>query len=1212
MSVVWTIESATNFWNRRNCNLVLKENNLLQKKAQMLTESEERASSLEAEFQKFVSENQHKFSPATLQSIKHEKTVSNLKFWIEFSSWTFCSKCSSLQREKLLPRHEKRPERKFSKKCPCMSDRYLVPDFSVIPECLKCLTFPDICVIRPFILHQGDYVRLQHGYQQKNGITRVSWKEKTVNLCIEQLQDETQKQRCSSAYAFLMACTESSYRHFVELHTRHLGENNKQVNIYMLAECRGIECALWPHLYPFTSWCETTLTGQQSRLSRKIGFLTKVFSGIVDYSLEYELLQFHYDLWIFTTVSGALSSGRIMRCSPARALNAKTFSTGYWKMQHRLLLDAVYQFGYPSLFITINPYEWTFPFPKWLSNIRDMTGRGPTALSGFETIHIAHVLEQLVRGYLTGTNQSSWKKHILSYGNRSAISNINTYYYRFEFQQRGTVHLHLLVWLKNISETQFNLMRGDIPYENKELAFLVKKLQPSDKDVLPLNNNATSFETINDKKVLHISHPAESFAMNLRGYIETILPTLSCRMDVQTTDGKGMILRYVTSYVSKWHDAFSNDALYSTHVAPYQAAYVHVKQMKPCEPEMWLHLASIKMSWTCSRTKEYIVPLSSTIGNNTIHAKYLTRPRSMTNLSFLMWLRTVNATKSNCLPYKSGSTLVSIKMVSPFNDEYFFQHLLMNHPHNATAQLFHPQLDELPCRIKFFASAVKLNSTFWNDLPSISEYFEKQGNKSYYVETLCAYIRSLHNTMYLWQKRVLSSTQLNSECPSDITYSLDNFQNMIFLRISLFLQCRDEYYTSDNLYTDSDDEHDENNSEHNEHSPANHNPRDIQTFWRKFVLITGRHGTGKSQTICHTISTCIEQQRKVLVAAPTGILAARYRNMFGTKIDADTVHSAFHFPVNPDEHPTINWNISSYDIVIIDEISMIPKTIFDHIIRTMQQIPIRPILVLAGDVQQQQPIETMDGKICQVESILSEPRFMSIVEHYKLTQQYRVLDEEYEKFIQHIRYWRPTQQLLDQMQQGRVICQQSEPTDDEIYHVVSQNPDSTVLTVSKRACHKVNQAVIARLFAQKMPLAHVQCDNEETTDTPIYKDMRVIITQNRDKSNGVVNGQEGTVHCIENETIFLKLANGKIVSVYPVTYKNLQNVVKSCYPLMPSYALTITKSQGMNLNTVIIWFDCNKLPTGSAYVALSRIRRGRDLILLTPMLENHVTPVTIH
>ena len=56
-------------------------------------------------------------------------------------------------------------------------------------------------------------------------------------------------------------------------------------------------------------------------------------------------------MWIFTTVSGAISSARKMNATPVRALNAKTFSPGYWKMQHRLLLDAIDQFGYPSLLI---------------------------------------------------------------------------------------------------------------------------------------------------------------------------------------------------------------------------------------------------------------------------------------------------------------------------------------------------------------------------------------------------------------------------------------------------------------------------------------------------------------------------------------------------------------------------------------------------------------------------------------------------------------------------------------------------------------------------------------------------------------------------------------------------------------------------------------------------------------------------------------------
>ena len=39
------------------------------------------------------------------------------------------------------------------------------------------------------------------------------------------------------------------------------------------------------------------------------------------------------------------------------------------------------------------------------------------------------------------------------------------------------------------------------------------------------------------------------------------------------------------------------------------------------------------------------------------------------------------------------------------------------------------------------------------------------------------------------------------------------------------------------------------------------------------------------------------------------------------------------------------------------------------IIRTLNEIPIRPIVLLAGDQQQQQPIESIEGKTTQVDSI---------------------------------------------------------------------------------------------------------------------------------------------------------------------------------------------------------------------------------------------------
>ena len=74
---------------------------------------------------------------------------------------------------------------------------------------------------------------------------------------------------------------------------------------------------------------------------------------------------------------------------------------------------------------------------------------------------------------------------------------------------------------------------------------------------------------------------------------------------------------------------------------------------------------------------------------------------------------------------------------------------------------------------------------------------------------------------------------------------------------------------------------------------------------------------------------------------------------------------------------------------------------------------------------------------------------------------------------------------------------------------------------------------------------------------------------------------------MENATIFVHLPDQKVINVYPVTYiKNDINF--TCYPFMPSYSLTMLKSQGQTLNKV--WFDSDKISEGLGYVALSRIR----------------------
>ena len=66
-----------------------------------------------------------------------------------------------------------------------------------------------------------------------------------------------------------------------------------------------------------------------------------------------------------------------------------------------------------------------------------------------------------------------------------------------------------------------------------------------------------------DGEVL-VKHDEEDFVANLRAFIDTVSLFLKCSMDVQTGNGKLMVLRYVASYVAKWKDSFACKGLCNT------------------------------------------------------------------------------------------------------------------------------------------------------------------------------------------------------------------------------------------------------------------------------------------------------------------------------------------------------------------------------------------------------------------------------------------------------------------------------------------------------------------------------------------------------------------------------------------------------------------------------------------------------------------------
>ena len=75
-------------------------------------------------------------------------------------------------------------------------------------------------------------------------------------------------------------------------------------------------------------------------------------------------------------------------------------------------------------------------------------------------------------------------------------------------------------------------------------------LQKSAKELLDIYDEPTNVSKVNGQQVLKLCHPTDVFAVHVSGYIASLVPPLKCRMDVPPSDPNGMVLHYLSSYVS--------------------------------------------------------------------------------------------------------------------------------------------------------------------------------------------------------------------------------------------------------------------------------------------------------------------------------------------------------------------------------------------------------------------------------------------------------------------------------------------------------------------------------------------------------------------------------------------------------------------------------------------------------------------------------------
>jgi len=358
------------------------------------------------------------------------------------------------------------------------------------------------------------------------------------------------------------------------------------------------------------------------------------------------------------------------------------------------------------------------------------------------------------------------------------------------------------------------------------------------------------------------------------------------------------------------------------------------------------------------------------------------------------------------------------------------------------------------------------------------------------------------------------------------------------------------------------------------------------------ILLTGSAGTGKSYTIKYIIEYLNNANKKYAITASTGTAAVI--------IGGQTLHSFLGLGLGTGSVKEILNNILknkkkyesilNLDVLIIDEISMIDKELFEKISIILSIIKSNDIyfgniqLILVGDFCQLAPVK---GKYCFLADIWNKMNIKIVL---------------LEKLIRH------NEDLL--FQQMLKIVRKGKCTDN-IIKVLNKLKDTefdngiipTKLYPINVNVDKINNIEIEKLKAEgnisKTYTAITSCDKEkegEKFTIELTLNAQIIIIRNINVEESVVNGTRGIIKHLGEDFVVINDINGNIhnIKYFTDTYNNSVSSKNSYIIHMPiriCYALSIHKSQGMTIDALELDLGSNIFTCGQSYTALSRAKK---------------------
>ena len=1080
----------------------------------------------------------------------------------------------------------------------------------------ECASLAPIDIRCDYVTMSGKYKRAPVTSKKKTSIVRATWRK-------QEIQERSLSHRAPEAFRWLQA-NNATYARYLEYHRKLLEKPDKETGWHIIKTAQlllnmpGVEVAARPWLYPSADYGDSDLRSrllssgritERQKPSLKSSFMRKLTSRCTSYEDDFPLFCLLHDIALAKQISAVVAIADKQKIAPEDAAVGMQNFDVYWAREQEKLEDMVRirqdmllgakqpsrkgqsneaaPSGFPNLFYTISPAEWKYQHHRGVQG-RRVADESLSSGHVVTTLHIYNTLVELM------------EKMVLKLGDPPqamkdmGIEEVYEFSYRFEFQGRGTMHVHVVAWVKY-------------------------KAHMSAQDITNLSGR-TGEKT--------------------SPFVEYLERLFKSSIDVQCTEGSTCLLRYVTGYVSKASDAITFSGADAGTCSRWRQIFRLMCKKAPLVPEMTVAFAMLPLMKASFRSDSLHAQIPRTAAEKAIRVAntrapkreldsdaaeknrqnysrrmydaYLTAQKDvdqrlqheagMPRVPFLPWARKYTIEKKDghdaWTPKERGGhgagknkarCAVGISYPYELLDNFLGAWLAMNKWHRCEEDLARYKDDPaIPEGAKFLKAAMG------------EEYYDND------VEALIA------DTTEDFRLRGLSENRINTfkQRLRAVKLMLDACENPEDPMDPRMWSAKDIRSPPSRKWSPEQDE-----ALDAIGAGVNIIDGNVEHHGRRTLLMTGGPGTGKTEVVVHAALRAANNGERVLIACPIGALVDTYRERLPPhhNIVIETVHASFKITRRADQQYVPPGRLRTFDLIIFDEASQLQADVWEQIKVACGELVPGPFICIVGDFQQLQPVD----KDTQLYDDVMRQVNAGVMQHVELLPHLnaRSTDDTLLQFLHVVRTEQPSKTFIEEFFGERRLSSdrdEDEATEEALMIERARGPDCkfTFLTVTNAGAAALNRARVLKQFGhllQGCSADDVATGDPSTGGGPMYfaVGMRIRLTRNVDKQHSFVNGTLGVIeHVLSSRVFVLRTDAGVRVLVHPVHYDTL------FMPTTYGYAITMRRAQGSTLQTGALWFN-HSYPAdrGYAYVGASRFKKAKDLYLMGKVRRSDWLPV---